>query len=114
MEIKFDRRKIDYEYATEYFKDKVVCFTGKGFLVRGELFQIIRSIRGITTNTVTNKTDILIVGSKPGSKLGRAERYGTEIITIDQFQDILMGIGKEKLNKIEDIDIKTEWFNLDY
>lgn len=73
-----------------YLKGKVVAITGRGPLSRAELFKISRN-KGciIDTNTVTKRTDLLVVGDKPGSKLNKAKILGIQLIDINEFIKIL-------------------------
>ena len=62
-------------------------FSGKTFVLTGSLENITRSgakekiesLGGKTTDSVTSKTDIVIVGSSPGSKYDKALKLGIEI-----------------------------------
>ena len=62
-------------------------FSGKTFVLTGTLENITRSgakekiesLGGKTTDSVTSKTDIVIVGSSPGSKYDKALKLGIEI-----------------------------------
>ena len=57
---------------------------------------------------VTKKCDLLIVGEKPGSKLRKAKVLGCEIITTNDFKDILEG----KISNVEnDIDEDILYIN---
>ena len=48
-----------------YFYGKTVCFTGKTqYAVRRVLLQMVKNIGGIPTNSVTNETDVLVVGQQ--------------------------------------------------
>jgi len=62
------------------------CVTGtlKGFS-REEIKRYIESLGGHFTDNITKKTDYLIVGDNPGSKLQKAEKFGISIITEDEF-----------------------------
>lgn len=51
---------------------------------------------------VTKKCDILIVGEKPGSKLRKAKILGCEIITTNDFKEILECKRKNKENFIDE------------
>lgn len=53
------------QYKGNYFTGKSVCFTGTFSLApRRDLLQAIADVGGIPTNSVTAKTDILIVGQQ--------------------------------------------------
>ena len=48
-----------------YFYGKTVCFTGKTqYAVRRVLLQMVKNIGGIPTDSVTNETDVLVVGQQ--------------------------------------------------
>ena len=102
-----DYKKLNFLLAREILGGKNIVFTGRGFLVRGELIRLARQSGANVDNIVTKKCDILIVGEKPGSKLRKAKVLGCDIITISDFRDILEG--KIKKEKIE-ID---DTFNID-
>jgi DNA ligase (NAD+) len=66
---------------------------GKTFVLTGELASftrdgakdMIKKHGGTVTNSVTKKTDYLLLGDKPGSKYQDARKLGTEILNEDQF-----------------------------
>ena len=97
MQEKIDYKKLNIQSAREVLGGKNIVFTGRGFLVRGELMRLARQAGANVDSVVTKKCDILIVGEKPGSKLRKATVLGCEIITISDFKDILQG----KVNKDE-------------
>ena len=103
MQERIDYKKLNFQLATEILGGKNVVFTGRGFLVRGELMRLARQAGASVDSIVTRKCDILIVGEKPGSKLRKAKVLGCDIITISDFRDILEG--KIKKDKIEIDDI---------
>ena len=45
----------------------------------------IESLGGIAANSVTRKTDYLICGNKPGSKLVKARELGITVLTEQEF-----------------------------
>ncbi|MBS4958902.1 MAG: BRCT domain-containing protein [Clostridium sp.] len=103
MQERIDYKKLNFQLAKEILGGKNVVFTGRGFLVRGELMRLARQAGANVDSIVTKKCDILIVGEKPGSKLRKAKVLGCDIITISDFRDILEG--KIKKDKIEIDDI---------
>lgn len=68
-------------------------FSGKTIVLTGKLEQMTRSeasqwleMQGAkVTNSVTKSTDIVIAGADAGSKLTKAEKFGTEIWTEEEF-----------------------------
>jgi DNA ligase (NAD+) len=60
---------------------KTVVLTGTlPELTREEAAALVKSAGGKVTNSVSKKTDYVIAGESPGSKLAKAESFGTEIL----------------------------------
>jgi DNA ligase (NAD+) len=67
---------------------------GRTFVVTGslenytrkEIEEVIESLGGRVTSSVSGNTDYLIAGENPGSKLERAEGLGVEIISEEDFE----------------------------
>lgn len=102
-------REFNFDEAKEILGGKNVVFTGRGFAVRGELSLLASKAGAFIERTVTRKTDILVVGEKPGSKLSRAKMLGCEIITTDDFRDILRGI---KIGGFYEVDLNSDYLNI--
>jgi DNA ligase (NAD+) len=49
----------------------------------------IKELGGSTTSNVTGKTSYLVVGQDPGSKLEAAERLGTELLSEEEFLELI-------------------------
>lgn len=70
-----------------------IDFSGKTFVLTGSLSSITRDeakeliehMGGITTGSVSKKTDVVIVGEKPGSKYEKAKELGITIWTEEEF-----------------------------
>ncbi|WP_195959255.1 BRCT domain-containing protein [Clostridium saudiense] len=107
MQDRIDYKKIDFNSAREILGGKNVVFTGRGFLVRGELMRLARQAGANVDTVVTKKCVLLIVGEKPGSKLRKAKVLGCEIITTNDFKDILEG----KISNVEN-DIDEDILNI--
>ena len=107
MQDRIDYKKIDFNSAREILGGKNVVFTGRGFLVRGELMRLARQAGANVDNVVTKKCDLLIVGEKSGSKLIKAIVLWCEIITTNDFKDILEG----KISNVEN-DIDEDILNI--
>ncbi|WP_053020190.1 NAD-dependent DNA ligase LigA [Staphylococcus haemolyticus] len=68
------------------FKNKTIVLTGKlQQLTRKEASAWLELQGAKVTNSVTKKTDLVIAGEDAGSKLTKAEKFGTEIWTEEQF-----------------------------
>lgn len=111
MQEGIDYKNFNFQLAREVLGGKNIVFTGRGFLVRGELMRLARQAGANVDSVVTKKCDILIVGEKPGSKLRKAKVLGCDIITISDFRDILQGKVKKDEIEIDDslnIDLGNE------
>ena len=62
-------------------------------LSREQATKLIRRAGGKVVNSVSKKTDYLIAGDSPGSKLAKAEEFGTEVIDEDALTE-LAGTGE--------------------
>ncbi|WP_434798911.1 exonuclease domain-containing protein [Terrisporobacter vanillatitrophus] len=104
------KRCEDYEYnnnlfssETEYFKDKIVVFTGQlHSMSRAEATKIINDLGGITRNSVTKKTNILITNVNNIEDLSpnqMSNKLRTAVNYINQGQDLII-MNEEKLEKI--------------
>lgn len=67
---------------------KVIVFTGSISLSRNEAKRIAVEAGAIVANSVTRKTDYLVVGEDPGSKLERARDLGVNIINEQEFKEM--------------------------
>ena len=103
MQERIDYKKFNFQLARKVLEGKNIVFTGRGFLVRGELMRLARQAGANVDSVVTKNCDILIVGEKPGSKLRKANVLGCEIITISDFKDILEGKVRKNEMEIDDI-----------
>ena len=83
--------------ATHNETDTVSDVAGKSFVVTGtlngytrkEIEDIINNLGGKVSSTVSGKTDFLIAGESPGSKLEKAEKLGTTILNKDGFENLI-------------------------
>ena len=70
-------------------KDKVFMFTGRLTLfTRDQAQTLVEEKGGIAGTSVSKNTDYLVLGEKPGSKLGHATLLGTKIITEKEFLEL--------------------------
>jgi DNA ligase (NAD+) len=74
---------------------KTIVFTGqlKGFS-RLQAETLVRQFRGISTSTVSSKTDFLVAGESTGTKFNKARELGVKIINEKEFFRL---VGKEKI-----------------
>lgn len=74
----------------KFFVGKTVAVTGTlPMFTRKETEEKIQEMGGKISKTVTDKTDILVVGADPGSKLAKAKKLGIEIIEAEEFLEIV-------------------------
>ena len=79
------------EHRTELFvsgdfSGKRFCFTGKlDSFSRSQAEDMVNAVGGIMTSSVTNETDYLVVGSKPGRKLEDAKKLDVDVINQSEF-----------------------------
>lgn len=72
-------------------------FFGKTFVLTGSLknfsrpeaSQLIKERGGKVSNSISKKTDFVLVGEDPGSKYDKARKLGVKILSEDEFQDSL-------------------------
>jgi len=60
---------------------------------RSRAEELIRQLGGSAGDSVTKKTDYLVVGESPGSKLQKAQQYGTKLLTEAEFLALLRKYG---------------------
>ena len=65
-------------------KTIVVTGTLKNFS-RSEIAQVIKDNGGKTSSSVSKKTDFVLIGENPGSKLDKAQKLGIDIISEEEF-----------------------------
>ena len=58
-------------------------------LTREEAGAMIKAAGGKVTNSVSKKTDYVVAGDSPGSKLAKAEDFGVEVLDEDGLQKLL-------------------------
>ncbi len=71
---------------------KTVVLTGTlPVLTREAAAALVKSAGGKVTNSVSKKTDYVVAGDNPGSKLAKAEKYGTEILDETGLRELVGG-----------------------
>jgi len=69
-------------------------FTGSISLARNEAKRIVVGAGGVVANSVTKKTDYVVVGADPGSKLDKARELGVKVITESEFKNMVGGLSE--------------------
>ena len=71
---------------------KTIVLTGTlSGLTREEAAALVKSAGGKVTNSVSKKTDYVVVGDNPGSKLAKAEKFGTKILDEAALRELVGG-----------------------
>ncbi|MCX7834199.1 MAG: NAD-dependent DNA ligase LigA [Ignavibacteria bacterium] len=87
LKFQHEKKKIK---ENENFKNKTFVLTGTlENYTRKQAEELIESLGGNTSSSVTRKTDFVIVGSDPGSKLEKAKSLGVKVITEKEFIQML-------------------------
>ena len=72
----------------DIFKGKIFVLTGTlEHMTRSEAKEKIESLGGVVTNSVSKKTDVLVVGNQPGSKYDEAQKLNITIWNEQEFID---------------------------
>ena len=72
----------------EEFTNKTFVITGTLSLGRDEFRNKIESLGGTVSESVSKKTDYLVLGENPGSKYDKAKALGIKIISEDELNDM--------------------------
>ena len=69
---------------------KKIVFTGKAEkFTRDEFGELVRQYGGVPSDSVSSKTDYLVAGENPGSKIAKARELGVPVINETEFLDLL-------------------------
>jgi DNA ligase (NAD+) len=69
---------------------KTIVVTGSlETMTRQQAEQTIRQAGGKASSSISNKTDFLLAGSDPGSKLDKAKKLGVKVIDEKQFLEMV-------------------------
>ncbi|MEZ4546650.1 MAG: BRCT domain-containing protein [Thermodesulfobacteriota bacterium] len=84
VEIKYETKAP----VSDKLKGMVFVFTGGlDTMTRDEAEKLVALNGGRTTSSVTKKTNYVVAGKDPGSKLEKAESLGIEILSEEDFKD---------------------------
>lgn len=69
---------------------KTFVLTGKlESMTRDEAGHLIEQLGGSVTGSVSKKTDYVVVGESPGSKLDQAQKYGVSVLSESEFKEMI-------------------------
>lgn len=80
--------------TSELLAGKKLVLTGSLSLPRNRVKEMIQAAGGTVASSVSAKTDYLVAGEDPGSKLKRAQELGVEILDEERLQALLAGESK--------------------
>ena len=73
-----------------FWLEKTVVFTGAlSSMSRQEAGEKVAAKGARVTDSVSKKTDVVVAGADPGSKLAKAEKLGVRIMNEDEFIGML-------------------------
>lgn len=79
-------KKQEKKEKSEKLKGKTFVLTGTlNSLTRDEARERIRELSGDVSNSVSSKTDFVVAGAEPGSKIDKAEKLGVKILSEEEF-----------------------------
>ncbi len=90
--VQFEEAGEKTETVDERFYQKTFVFTGAlERFSREQAKALVEARGGIVSNSVSRKTDYLVVGKDPGSKLPKAQQLGVTILKEEEFYQMLEG-----------------------
>jgi DNA ligase (NAD+) len=96
------------ERRSEFFGKNVVITGSLPTLSRSEAEELLRNAGAVPASSVSKKTDLLICGKEPGSKLQKAESLNIKIMNGEEFEEKIkymkkeaLGLSDEKREQIE-------------
>jgi DNA ligase (NAD+) len=88
--VKVEKESLQQEVGKLTGKTIVITGTLEKF-TRPQIEQAIKQAGGKTSSSVSKKTDFVLAGKEPGSKLDKARQLGVKVIDEKQFQEIIKG-----------------------
>jgi len=79
------------EVASTDLEGKTFVLTGTMSVSRNEIKALVEAHGGKVTGSVSKKTDYVVAGESPGSKVEKAEKNGVPIITEDKLRAMISG-----------------------
>ncbi len=87
--VKLEKDSSEEVEEAKFLADKRFVFTGSlQEYTRSEIKDIVEQAGGRATSTVSSKTDYLVVGENPGSKLAKAQELEVKILTEAEFKEM--------------------------
>lgn len=81
-----DALKQEFEVIKDVLHGQVIVFTGDGPCERNKLIALVKQLGGEAKNSISKKTNILVVGDNPGkTKIEKAQELGIQVISMHSF-----------------------------
>jgi DNA ligase (NAD+) len=72
--------------AASPLSGKTIVFTGSISIPRNDAKKMVETAGGSVGSSVTKKTDFVVAGEDPGSKLDKARELGVRVISEEEFR----------------------------
>ena len=79
----------DFDENSVFYNKNIVITGTLTFIGRNELTEILENRGAHVSGSISAKTDILICGAEAGSKLDKAQKFGTRIVYEDELKELL-------------------------
>ncbi len=106
--VNLEKKKV--KKIADILKGKTFVFTGTlDCCSREKAGEIVESLGGKFSNTITSRTDYLVVGKEPGkTKIEKAKKYGIKTITEEEFLNMIKDyVDIEKLKEEKRKELKV-------
>jgi DNA ligase (NAD+) len=98
--VQWDEKFHELPISSSLGSGKIFVLTGTlAHLTRDEAKSKIEALGGRVSGSVSRKTDFIVVGSDPGTKLNEARQLGIEVLDEEKFMALLDGEDKRKDNQ---------------
>ncbi|MBI5701280.1 NAD-dependent DNA ligase LigA [Candidatus Saganbacteria bacterium] len=84
------RTEAEKKHGPQPFRGKTFVFTGGlATMTRPDAEELVRSLGGHPSSSVSKETDYVVAGSDPGSKYDKALKFGVKTITEKEFKSLI-------------------------
>ncbi|MBK5190590.1 MAG: NAD-dependent DNA ligase LigA [Methanosarcinales archaeon] len=91
--VRYEKKEVEGAVEEErILEGKTFIFTGRISMPREEAKSIVERLGGNVASSVSKKTDYVVAGEDPGSKLEKAEKLGVKVIDEEAFREMVEGV----------------------